>query len=302
MTADPAPLQLGVQLPEIEWRPSWSEVEQMAITAEAVGFDSLWLGDHLVYDTPDGPSGPWECWTLLSAVAAVTERVLLGPLVSPTAFRNPALLAKMAATVDEVAAGRLVLGLGAGWNRFEFDAFDIPFEPRVARFAEAFAIITGLIRSGRVEHRGEYHRADGTVLVPPARPQMPIMIGSSGPRMLEITAPHLDWWNEWWAAFSNRPEELPPLLDRLDAALRAAGRDPAEIVRSVAVLVQVEGGSGRRMGNEAAVQPITGTLAQIADRLLQFSPLVDHVQLVVDPITIESIESLASVVDRVRAG
>lgn len=295
-------MRVGIQLPEIERVVPWPEYAEMARLAEDVGFASLWLGDHLLYDRPDGPMGPWECWTMLAAIAAVTDRVLLGPLVSPTAFRGPAMLAKMAGTVDEISNGRLVLGLGSGWNRREFEAYDAAFDKRVSRFEEAFAIITGLIRHGSVDFVGEYHSAPNTRLVPPARPDMPIMIGSTGQRMLRIAAPEMNWWNEWWSRFDNSPEGLAPLLARLDSALRAAGRDPSEVVRSVALLIQLEGGVGRQMGAVTATAPISGTPAEIATQLLAFSEQIDHVQLVVDPITSESIEALAPVVERIHAG
>ncbi len=295
-------MDIGIQLPEIERFVPWPEYREMALAAEGAGFDSLWLGDHLLYDKPDGAKGPWECWTLLAAIAAVTERPLLGPLVSPTAFRSPALLAKMAGTVDEIAGGRLVLGLGSGWNQREFDAFDFPFDKRVARFEEAFAVITALIRTGHVDFSGDYHRAPNTELVPPARPDLPIMIGSTGPRMLAITAGEMDWWNEWWSHFGNSADGLGPFVDRVDGAIRASGRDPDEVVKSVALLVQLPGGEGRLMGAAAAAEPITGSAAEIADQILRFSPLIDHVQLVVDPITVESIEALEPVVERVHRG
>ena len=295
-------MHIGLQLPEIERVVSWPEYKAMAVLAEEVGFDSLWLGDHLLYDKPDGPKGPWECWTQLAAVAAVTERVLLGPLVSPTGWRSPALLAKMAATVDEISGGRLILGLGSGWSRREFEAFDFPYDRRVSRFEEAFAIIAGLVRTGHVDFAGEYYTAPATDLVPPARSDLPIMIGSSGPRTLAITAAEMNWWNQWWSHFGNSPEGLDPLLGRLDAALRAAGRDPAEVVRTVALLVQIPGGAGRLMGSTAETPPITGTVQEIAEQILAFSSRIDHVQLVVDPITIDSIETLAPVVELVHKG
>lgn len=293
-------MQIGIQLPEIERVVPWPEYKAMAVLAEDVGFDSLWLGDHLLYDKPDGPQGPWECWTLLGAIAAVTDRVLLGPLVSPTGFRGPALLAKMAGTVDEISGGRLILGLGSGWNEREFAAFDFPFEPRVSRFEEAFAIITSLIRTGTADFAGDYYTAPATPLVPPARRDMPIMIGSTGPRTLRIAAAEMDWWNEWWSHFGNTPQGLAPLVDRLDTALVAAGRDPREVVHSAALLVALEGATGRLMGAITDTPPITGSIAEIADRIMAFSEFIDHVQLAVDPITLDSIEAMAAVVEVVH--
>src|SRR3954466_12766151 len=148
----PRPCRVGVQLPEVERRVGWAELISMARTAEAVGFDSLWLGDHLLYDPPDGSTrGPWEVWTSLAALAAVTERVEIGPLVASTSFHPPAMLAKQAATVDAISGGRLILGLGAGWNEREYRAFGFPFDHRVSRFEEAFTIVRGLLREGRMD-------------------------------------------------------------------------------------------------------------------------------------------------------
>lgn len=291
-------MQIGIQLPEIERFVPWPEYRTMAIAAENVGFDSLWLGDHLLYDRPEGPTGPWECWSLLSAVAAVTDRVLLGPLVSPTGFRNPGLLAKMASTVDEVSGGRLVLGLGSGWNEREYIAFGFPFDRRVDRFEEAFSIITDLIRTGRSDFSGEHHRAVDNHLIPPARPDLPIMIGSTGPRMLGITASEMDWWNEWFVRFANDPAQLPPLIERVDRAMTEAGRDPDEIVKSVALYVSIGPDDERNIPD--GIEPISGSATEISDQILAFSDLVDHVQLVVDPITVDSVEFLAPVVEAVH--
>ena len=121
------PLRVGVQLPEVERHVSFAEYAAMAGAAEEVGFDSIWLGDHLLY-RGDGREerGPWEMWTLLAGLAATTGRVRLGPLVACASFHPPGLLAKMAATVDEISGGRLVLGLGAGWNEVEYRAFGLP--------------------------------------------------------------------------------------------------------------------------------------------------------------------------------
>ena len=295
-------MQVGIQLPEAERFVPWAEYREMAVLAEDVGFDSIWLGDHLFYDKPDGLIGPHECWTLMSAIAAVTDRVLLGPLVTPTGFRNPAMLAKMAATVDEVAGGRLVLGLGSGWYRREFEGFGHPYDNRVSRFEEAFRIIVDLIRTGQADLDGRWHQANDARLVPPARPELPIMVGSTGPRMLSITAREMNWWNEWWSRFDNDPDKLEPLVAQVDDAVTAAGRDPAEVTKSVAVMVELPGGTGRTQGTTEQVAPMTGSTDEIAGQLLAFSHLVDHLQLVVDPITAGSIEALAAVVEAVHEG
>src|ERR671929_985429 len=137
--SDGRPLRVGIQLPEVEREVRWPEYVALARAAEEAGFDSIWLGDHLLYRGNGRPErGPWDAWTTLAALAASTERVRLGPLVAATAFHPPGLIARMAAAIDEVSGGRFVLGLGTGWNEVEFEAFGMPFEYKVARFEEAF--------------------------------------------------------------------------------------------------------------------------------------------------------------------
>src|SRR4051794_15493371 len=180
------PLRLGIQMPEVEREVRWPEYLAMARRAEEVGFDSLWLGDHLLYRLADGSSrGPWEVWTMLAGLAAATSRIRLGPLVASTAFHAPAMLAKLASTVDEISGGRLILGLGAGWNDTEFKAFGFPFDHRIDRFEEAFTIIRTLLREGAIDFQGQYYEARDCELLPrPARPGgPPILIGSNRARM-----------------------------------------------------------------------------------------------------------------------
>jgi len=231
------PLRIGVQLPEVEWEARWSDLSEMIHTAEAVGFDSIWVGDHLLYDQPR--RGPWEAWTLLAAIAAITNRVQLGPLVAATSFHNPTMLAKKAVTIDEISGGRLILGLGAGWNLTEYLAFGFPYDHRVSRFEEAFEIIRSLVRTGRADFSGRYYTVADCEILPrgPRSGGPPIMIGSQGARMLKITAPHMDMWNAWYDWFDNTPQRLRPLLAKVDQALETAGRDPKDVVKTAAVLI-----------------------------------------------------------------
>ena len=302
------PLRVGIQLPEVEREVRWPEYVAMARAAEAAGFDTLWLGDHLLYRYPDGSTrGPWEVWTMLSALAASTSRIKLGPLVAATAFHAPPMLAKLAATVDEVSGGRLILGLGAGWNETEFRAFGFPFDHRISRFEEAFTIIRTLLRDGAIDFDGQFFQARDCELRPgPARAGgPPLMIGSVGPRMLEITLPHVQLWNVWYKDSNNTPEGLEPLLRLVDDACRAVGRDPREVERTTAVLVRMPGGTGRIMGDQARsnVPPVEGSPAEIANRLRAYADLgVAEVQLVVDPITVESIEGLAPMLAELDRG
>ncbi len=237
------PFQVGVQLPEVEREVGWLEMRDIARTAESAGFDSLWLGDHLLYrDQVHGTTGPMEAWSTLAALAEATERVSLGTLVASTSFHAPAMLAKKAATIDEISGGRLILGLGAGWNRTEYEAFGFPFDHRIDRFEEAFAIIRALLTEGHVDFQGSHYTVRDAELVPRARPGIPLLIGSNGPRMLKIALPHVAMWNTWHSSFGNDVEKLGPLLEEIDRACADAGREPGEVEKSAAIYVQ----TGRR--------------------------------------------------------
>jgi len=292
------PLKVGVQLPEVEYVPSWPQLREMARTAEAIGLDSVWLGDHLLYRWEDTPSrGPWEAWTALSAIAAVTERVQIGPLVACTSFHNPAMLAKKAATLDEISGGRLILGLGAGWNETEYRAFGFPYDHRVSRFEEAFTIIRTLLREGRCDFDGTYYQVRDCELLPrgPRPDGPPLMIGSDGERMLGITLPHVQAWNAWFAWFDNGVDRYRELRDRIDGACRSAGRDPAEVERTAALFVAFPDALGRSMGDRNAPEttPLPSEPARLAAALREFAAEgAGHVQLVLDPITAGSIARL----------
>src|SRR5919108_2363807 len=235
-------VRIGIQLPEVEREVRWREYLALARAAEESGFDSIWLGDHLLYRGDGRPErGPWEAWTLLSAVAAATERVQLGPLVACAGFHPPGLIAKMAATIDEVSAGRFVLGIGAGWNEEEFRAFGIPFDHRVSRFEESFAIVRGLLAGERVTLDGRYWQADDALLLPRPARRVPLMIGSNGPRVLGIALPHVEAWNTWFEDYGNSAAGFAALNARIDDAARAAGRPPAEGARSARVLGAPQG-------------------------------------------------------------
>jgi len=295
-------LRIGIQLPEVERLVPWPEYLAMAHAAEAAGFDSIWVGDHLLYRGDGRPErGPWEAWTLLAALAAATERVDLGPLVACAAFHPPALIAKMAAAVAEVSGGRFVLGLGAGWNEDEFRAFGLPFDHRVARFEESFAIIRGLLAGERVTLRGRYWQADDAVLLPRPADRPRLMVGSNGPRMLAATLSHVDAWNTWYDGYGNAPEGFAKLNDRITGAAREAGRDPGEIDRSACVLVALAGARGERSAGPDA-RPLDGSADQIAATLRELADAgADEAILVVDPITERSIDELGEVVALLRS-
>jgi alkanesulfonate monooxygenase SsuD/methylene tetrahydromethanopterin reductase-like flavin-dependent oxidoreductase (luciferase family) len=299
------PLKVGVQLPEVEYEARWSELAEMARLAEDIGLDSIWVGDHYLYRDGRRARGPWEAWTRLAALAAVTTRVELGPLVAATAFHQPAVLAKFAATVDEISGGRLVLGLGAGWNATEFAAFGFPWDQRVSRFEEAFTIIRTLLSEGAIDFEGRFYRLRDCELLPrgPRPGGPPLLIGSSGPRMLRTTMPWAHSWNAWYTTYGNAPAGIAAQRELVDAACREVGRDPAEVERTAAVFVRLPGATHARDSDSEAAPPITGPAELIAQRLRDLAAVgIGHAQLVIDPVTVAGVAALAPVVEALDAG
>lgn len=290
------PCRIGVQLPEVERVVRWPEYASIARAAEAAGFDSIWVGDHHLYREDGRPErAPWEAWTMLAALASITERVRLGPLVACLNFAEPGVLARAAATVDEQSGGRLVLGVGSGWNEPEFDAFGIPFDHRVARFEESFEILRRLLDGERVTVAGRWHRVDDAVLLPQPPRRPPLMIGSNGERMLATTLPHVDAWNTWFDDYGNTPEGFAALSGRIDQACGAAGRDPATLERSACVLVRLAGGGAGRPA-EPDLPPVEARSAAEVVRALADAG-ADEVIFVCDPITEASVRELAAALE-----
>jgi alkanesulfonate monooxygenase SsuD/methylene tetrahydromethanopterin reductase-like flavin-dependent oxidoreductase (luciferase family) len=214
-----------VELSDLGRALTFSEIRDAALQCEALGLDSIWIYDHLLYRTRKGATtGIWEGWSILAALAACTHRVEIGPLVACNSFRNPALLAKMAHTVDEISGGRLVLGVGAGWNQPEYDAFGFPFDHRVDRFEEALKIIHPLLKEGHVNFSGRYYTARDCEISPrsPRPGGPPLMIGAGRPRMLRLTAQYADLYN---AGYMTIPRSTVAPLRALKKACKEMGRD-----------------------------------------------------------------------------
>lgn len=307
-------MQLGIILPEAEGDMAggtarWRDLAAMARLAEDIGLDSVWFVDHLIYRdemTTLEQQGVWECWSVLAALAAVTRRVALGSLVTPTSFRNPALFAKQVDTVDEIAGGRVILGLGAGYHEAEYRAFGYPHDHRASRFEEAFTIIRSLLREGQVDFEGTYYTARECELRPRGpRPQgPPLMIGSTGPRMLRMTLPHVELWNAWLSGGRSHPDQVPPLRELVDAACREVGRDPATLGRTLSIMVDQTGTReiGPSMKPDAA-EPLTGSPEEIAAGLRAFAAEgISHLQLYLVPNTLPSIERFGRVLEALDRG
>jgi len=283
-------------VPAGEGFPTWRRIRDFAVQAEALELDSIWVFDHLVFRDEEGTDGIHESWSVLAALAAATTRAELGPLVACAAFHPPAVLAKMAATLTEISGGRFVLALGAGWNEAEFRAFGIPFDHRVARFEEAFAIIRGLLKGERVTFDGEYHSARDAVLLPQPQHSTRLMIGSNGPRMLHAALPHVAAWNTWYEDYGNDAEGFAALNAKISAAATAAGRAPGEIARSACAFVVLDRAADERPITQSA-PPIEGSADQIAARIRELAQAgAEEVILVVSPITERSIRELGEAV------
>jgi probable F420-dependent oxidoreductase len=292
-------MKVGIVLPmndaDSPGAGTWPRVRELARFAEAGGIDSLWVYDHFIFRMPgEDEDGIHEAWTLLTAVAAVTERAELGTIVLGTGFRPPALLAKMAATLDEISAGRLILGLGTGWHEPEYLAFGYPFDHRAGRFEEALGIIVPLLRGERVTFRGRWHEVDDAVLIPPPpRPnhypgQLPILLAAKGDRTLGLVARLADAWNTAWYGFPD--ERFDARRADLQRALDAAGRDPSSIAVTVGITVDKEAAAGGRPGAPGAIASDPDDIARALEAWRDLG--VDHVQVDLRPADERSIEAL----------
>jgi probable F420-dependent oxidoreductase len=285
------PLRIGIQLPEVERDVRWPEVRAIALAAEQCGFDSVWLGDHLLYRGGGLPErAPWDGWTQLAALAAVTSKVRLGPLVAATAFHAPGMLARAAASVDEVSGGRLVFGIGAGWNETEFQAFGFPFDRRVSRFAESFELVRRLLAGDRVSFSGEFVSLEDAVLLPRPTRRVPLMVGGNGERLLSIALPHVDAWNTWYSPYGNTADGFAEANEKVTAICERVGRDPREVERSACVFVAVDGGVRERPHDVPPVE-----LGALPAHLRELAAAgADEAILVVDPIAEGSVRALAA--------
>jgi probable F420-dependent oxidoreductase len=290
-------MKIGLMMPlgerENERGPlPYSALREMALRAEADGLDSVWVADHLLFRRDGRTTGIHEAWTMLTAFAAVTSRVALGTLVLALPFRNPGVTAKMAAALDEVSGGRLILGIGCGWHEPEFDAFDLPFDHRVARFEEAAEILKRLLRDGRADFEGRYHAARSLELLPPAAPgHPPILIAGKQPRMLRMVARRADAWNAAWYGTLDQADELRERLDRLGKALAAEGRDPTTLEITLGVNVAFPDLAG---DEELPARVIAGSIEQVADGLHRYEAVnASHLIVSLTPSTTEAVASLA---------
>ena len=299
-------------LPLVEGLPprhtaSYAEIRELAFQAEASGFDSIWLSDHLLFRGPGYPAtGAWEAWTILSAIADATSRVELGTMVISAGFRNPGLLAKMAVTLDEVSGGRLILGLGAGSQESDYRPFGFEFDRRFERFEEFLDVLLPLLRDGSVRHMGRWYQVDAPLR--PAGPRngrIPILIAGSGPRMLGLVARHADAWNP--AGFDGPPTALLERIADLRDRCRDGGRDPRSL--AITAVLVIEPNVPAATAGPASDQPsvharaaMHGDPTAIAEGLAAWAAAgVDHAVVDLRPATLNALRIVADAIRRFRS-
>ena len=296
-------MKIGVVVP-LEADPQtqqvvrYAEMRAFALQAEAAGFDAIWLYDHLLVRSPGRPTeGIWEAWTVFSALAEATSRVELGTLVLCMPFRHPAVLAKMAVTLDEVSNGRVILGLGAGWHQPEYDAFGYPFDHKASRFEEALKIILPLLREGKVDFTGEYYAARECEMHPrgPSHSGPPIWIGAHQPRMLRLIAQYADAFNTVW---HRTPEKVEAAWQPMLAACQEVGRDPATLALTAGTFARILAPGETRPEGETG---ICGEADEVAEAISGFAQVgVKHLVVIVSPGDVTGVERFGKVIERLN--
>ncbi|MGE3268611.1 MAG: LLM class flavin-dependent oxidoreductase [Chloroflexota bacterium] len=284
----------------------WTELKEIAVAAEEAGVDTLFAPDHLIFrkygsfdNIPEGEErGCWEAWTVLSAIAGLTSKVTLGPFVACTSFREPALLAKMADTLDEVSGGRLLLGLGAGYHQPEYAAFGFPFDHLAGRFEEALQIILPLLKGERVTFHGTYYNVDDAVIHPhgPRPSGPPIWIGARQPRMLRLVAKHADAYN---VVGGTSPAAFADQFAALNDACEEVGRDPRTLQKTIACFVAFPGSDECPGGIHQ--NAIVGTPEEVAARFREFYDAgVEHITLFASPWGLKAVAALGQTIRILR--
>ncbi len=274
---------------------------QMTRHAESIGLDAVWLADHFLVRPPVAPDGEewgvWDVFTALAGLAQGTDSIQLGTLVACLGWRNPAIVARMVETVEEISGGRVIFGTGAGWHEPEYTAYGLPWDHRVGRFEDAIVILDELLRTGRSEHRGRFFSTENAISQPrgprAATGGPPILVGSTGHRMLRLTATYADGWNTVWHPTA---AETKPLIALVDEACAGVGRDPATLVRTAGGNIALSGYLGVRPN------PIRGDADAIAESLAEFRALgFRHYVAGIDPCTPHSLEEFARVLEKLDA-
>ncbi len=250
---------------------SWEEILELASHCEASGWDGVYFADHFMPNGPDSTpldGDTIECWSVIAALAATVPRVTLSPLVTSVTYRHPAVLAKIASAIDRISGGRLVLGLGAGWQENEHAAYGIDLgtvKERLDRFEEAVQILESMLHEPRTTFEGEYFSVSDAPNQPvPVQNRLPILIGGGGERRtMRVAARYADQWNSW-----TTPEVLTHKVKVLHERCDEAKRDPAEIHVSTQALLFLstdQSWLAERRAQGMGQAAIVGTPAEVTD-------------------------------------
>jgi alkanesulfonate monooxygenase SsuD/methylene tetrahydromethanopterin reductase-like flavin-dependent oxidoreductase (luciferase family) len=294
-------MRVGICLPIGERGPerradSYRQMRDLAVAAEQGGADSIWVADHFFYNFEEGGMrGLWESMTILSALAEATERVELGPLVMCVPFRNPGLIAWMANTLDEISAGRFVLGLGAGWYEAEFEAFGYEFTKRVSVFDESLQVIVPMLRDGRAAYEGSFVKGHSELRPPgPRLNGPPILMAGTKPRMMSLIARWADRWNSVWYGLPN--DEFRAERADLERACAAIDRAPKQIEVSAGVAV-----TNASVVPANTAESLSGSVGQIAEGLNAWREEgVDEVMCRMEPPSVELVSLITRAAEQVR--
>ncbi len=299
-------LEIGFVLPmEESWTdgatPRWTEIRELALRAEEIGFGTVWIPDELLWRPADGDTrGWWESVAMAGAVAASTSRVKVGTWILSALHRNPGITAKAVETLDEISGGRFVFGLGSGHAGRQAHAFGLPEDHVIGRFAEAAEIIVPLLRQGRADYEGAFHAARDLEHRPvgPRPGRIPIMIGAKGPRMLNLAALHADTWS-WYVEERSDLAEFGPRLAAFEAACVAVDRDPGTVGKSAGIIVEPTEVTGAA---DALAVPLRGSAEEIADGLRAFrAGGFTQVEVLLWPRTLAALDAMAPVLELLDA-
>lgn len=295
-------LEIGLVLPmEQSWTdgatPRWTEIRDLAVRAEEIGFDTVWIPDELLWRPTDGETrGWWECVAMAGGVAAATSRIKVGTWILSALHRNPGITAKAVDTLDEISGGRFVLGLGSGHAGRQAHAFGLPEDHVVSRFEEAIEIIVPLLRTGHADFEGTFHAARDLEQRPvgPRPGRIPIMIGAKGPKMLALAARHADIWS-WYVEERSDLDEFGPKLAAFEKACVDIGRDPKTVGKSAGIIVEPTSFTG---ASEVLGMPINGSAEEIAEGLRAFEAGgFTQLELLLWPRTMAALDAMAPVLE-----
>ena len=295
-------LALGtVENPATGVAPGWTTVRKVVNAAEDAGFDTVWIADELVWETPEDKHdmGWWECIAMLGAIAASTETIAIGSWVLSALHRGPGVTVRAVETIDEISNGRFIFGFGSGHAGRQGEAFGFPPNYTVSRYEEALSVVIPLIRQGKADFRGKYHSAVNQPNRPrgPQKASIPLLLGGHGPRTIGLAVDHADIWSAY-ATTSSEAAAFEDMIKLVDTACIERDRDPQSLGRSVGIAAQRTDIAAP--ADEPFAPPITGTVGEIVSELAAFADLGFTSVELLGGLDIEDVERLAPILEAAK--